>query len=56
MNRCAAGRELYYHVANPVPLGDFNYEAENLVEKPEYKELVAALSKQLHSGWRPQLP
>ena len=56
LNRFAAGRELYSHVANPVPLGNFDYEAENLVDKPEHKELVAALSEQLHSGWRPQLP
>jgi hypothetical protein len=57
LNRFAAGRELYSHVANPVPLGDSDYyEADSLVKKPEHKELVAALSKQLHSGWRTQMP
>jgi hypothetical protein len=34
----------------------FDYEAESLDEKPEHKELVATLSKQPHSSWRPQLP
>ena len=50
------GRELYTHEAHPVPLGDFDYEAENLVDRPEHAQLVARLSKQLHSGWRAQLP
>ena len=50
------GRELYSHEANPVPLGDFDYESENLVDLPEYTDLVANLSMQLRSGWRAQMP
>ena len=50
------GRELYTHEAHPVPLGDFDYESENLVDMPEHRELVTRLSEQLHSGWRPQMP
>jgi len=50
------GRELYSHELSPVPNGHFDYESINLVDRPENKDLVAQLSKQLHSGWRPQLP
>ena len=50
------GRELYSHKASPVPNGLFDYEAENVVDKPETAELVSALSKQLHDGWRAQIP
>ena len=49
-------RELYSHEASPVPKGDFDYEAENLVDLPEHADLVKQLSQQLHAGWRWALP
>lgn len=50
------GRELYSHESSPVPKGDFDYEAENLVDDARFAGLVANLSRQLHDGWRNQLP
>ena len=50
------GRELYSHVASPVPDGGFAYESVNEVDAPEHADLVARLSAQLHEGWRAQLP
>jgi hypothetical protein len=39
-----------------VPKGDFDYEAENLVDLPEHTDLVKQLSNQLHEGWRWAMP
>lgn len=50
------GRELYSHEDSPVVNGNFDYEGENVVDKPEYAALVERLSQQLHDGWRAQLP
>ena len=50
------GKELYSHVLSPVPNGNFDYESVNVVDLPENVALVATLSKQLHEGWRAQLP
>jgi iduronate 2-sulfatase len=50
------GKELYSHTASPVPSPDFNYENENVANRPEHEVLVKKLSAQLHAGWRPALP
>ncbi len=50
------GKELYSHVASPVPSPDFNYENENVVNEPKHELLVKQLSAQLRAGWRPALP
>ena len=50
------GKELYSHAASPVPSPDFNYENENVVNRPEHAGLVKQLSAQLHDGWRSALP
>ena len=49
------GRELYSHKGDKGDCFDC-YENENLVDKPEYSAVVAALSKQLRAGWRADMP
>lgn len=42
-------RELYDHQSDP-------YESENLAERPELRQLVEDLSRQLRAGWQAALP
>ncbi len=48
-NRTRRGVELYDHKADPK-------ENVNIANRPEHRELVGKLSKQLRAGWRAALP
>ena len=50
-----AGRELYAHTGDDGSCFDC-YENENLVDQPQYAEVVQQLSKQLRAGWRGAAP